>query len=146
MAIQSKMPWRFCVHFDNFGTGAALSSLVLRVTRPDVMFYDIMGLAESEASTVEIDLRDDVLDQARAEVVTQVAKQIREDVEFALVIETLDETGKVLEQWHISACRISECRWSELAAMNQDGLVIRLTISCGRVETTANGQMVELFG
>lgn len=146
MAVLSKMPWRFRVHFDNFGTGALLTPLVLRVTRPDVMFYDIMGLAESEASTVEIDLRDDVTDRARAEVVTQVAKQIKEDVEFALVIETLDEDEKVLEQWHLAACRVSECRWSELATMQQEGLIIRLTISVGRVETTANGQMVELFG
>lgn len=146
MAIASKMSWRFRVHFDNFGTGALLTPLVLRVTRPDVMFYDIMGLAESEASTVEIDLRDDVSDLARASVIVQVAKQIKEDVEFALVIETLDEMEKVLEQWRLSACRISECRWSELAAMQQDGLVIRLTISCGRVETTVNGEMVELFG
>ena len=146
MAIVSKMPWRYRVHFDNFGTGVMLSSLVQRVTRPDVMFYDIMGIAESEASTVEIDLRDDQTDQARSEVVIQVARQIKEDVEFAMVIETLDESEIILEQWHLSACRISECRWGELAAMHLDGLVIRLTISCGRVETTANGRMVELFG
>jgi hypothetical protein len=146
--MKAKSAHLFRVHFDNFGTDTANEHLMLQVqraTRPGTVFFDLLGLPEAETPTLEIDLRDDITDRTRAEVVTQVRNQIRESAEFSLVIETLDEHERVVEQWRLSHCRIVECRFDELT-LASGTMMIHLAVMCGAVSTTVFGEMLELFG
>lgn len=146
--MKSKQSYLFWVHFDGFGTGDVnelLSEQVLRVTRPEIVFADILGVHEAAVTDFEIELRDDITDRTRAEVMTQVIKQIREDAEFALTIDTLDDQGKVIEQWYLRGCKITACRLDELAKANGANLTIRLMLTSKRIATSLLGQSVQMF-
>ena len=148
MEFKAKAAHSFRAHFDNFGSGNAnehLMTHVKRITRPGAVFYDLLGLPEVESPAIEMDLCDDVTDRTRGEVVTQISKQIKDGAQFALVIETLDEAGVVIEQWRIGQCRIIEFRLDELARASDSTLTIHLVFTCGRVSTTAFGEMLDLL-
>lgn len=138
----------FRVHFDSFGTGSAhafLSEQVLRVTRPEIVFSDIVGVHEAAMTDFDIELRDDVTDRTRAEVITQVNKQIKEDAEFALTIDTLDDQGAVVEQWYLRGCKVAACRLGDLFQGAATNLTIYLVVTAKRLATSLLGQSVEVF-
>lgn len=146
--MKSKQGYMFRVHFDSFGTGDAyefLSEQVMRVTRPEIVFSDILGLHEAAMTDFDIELRDDITDRARAEVITQVNKQIREDAEFALTIDALDDQGAVVEQWYLRGCKIAACRLGELTKGTATNLTIYLVVTSRRVATSLFGQSVQVF-
>jgi len=146
ISLTHKSAFRFRVHFDDFGTGdGQLTGQVMRVTRPSVKFHEVYGLDEVSLRPIEIDLRDDVGDMTRSEVITQVIKQIRDDAKFAVVIETLDAAEKVLEQWRLNNCRIIEYHLDELVECKADGLLIHLVIDCARLSVTLHGELVQML-
>jgi hypothetical protein len=141
------MAHRFRVQFYRFGSGDQLPHLttqVLRITRPHLLNYDIQGLVC--AAAIEIDLRDDVLDINRVEVLTQLHQQIKDDLSFALTIETLDQNEKVLERWLLDECRISDCQFDELTTIESRGLMIHLQVDVKRVRTELRDQIVTMLG
>jgi len=149
--IRAKSANRFRVQFDKFGTDQQqehMSAQVLRVTRPGVMFYSVFGTPQVTKTNITLDLRDDVSDYARHEVITQVNRQNDAGSTFALTIEALDSssTDTVLERWYFTDCRIVECLFDEFDNGKRDGLTIRLVIEPGRVEATLNGESVEFVG
>lgn len=135
----------FKLHFDSFGSGVDLSLYVVRVGRPGVVFFDMMGLDEVDSPRLDIDLRDDISDHARSEIVIQLRKQMKESATFSVIIETLNENETVIEQWRLAGCRIIEARFDELRCDVSDGLLIHLSLEAKRIATTARGEMVELF-
>jgi hypothetical protein len=144
--FKPKLAYRFRVVFDKFGTGTYdLTPHVTRIGRPGIAVFDIVGTDETSSPSIELTLCDDLLDRTRSEVIIQLAKQIEDNTKFALVIETQNEHDEVIEHWHLSGCRIVDCRFSELDMRSAEAPRIQLLISSQRIATRINGELLHLF-
>jgi hypothetical protein len=142
-----KSAHRFRVQFDDFGNNAQshMTSQVMRVSRPYMHRYD--DFVPSGISPINIDLRDDIMDITRTEVLTQVLRQIADNVRFSMTIETVDMNAKVLEQWNLLKCRIVDCKFDDLSyylGQDGDGLMIHLSIQSDQVSVNVGDQRVAI--
>lgn len=137
LSIKPKASHRFRVSFDDFGDQYH-EFTVMRITRPHMT--KVYGVAEF--APMEIDLWDDVKDMARTTVVMQLVQQMANDATFTVLIETVDQLEKVLEQWRLTQCSIIECRFDELTLTESHNLMIHLVVNAQCIEVNANGQML----
>jgi hypothetical protein len=145
--MKPKIQRWFRVQFESFGTdeaGEFLTEQVHRVSRPAIMFCDVLGLDEMAVPEITIDLYDDTGDRVRSEVITQITRQ-KDGEEFAVIINTVDEMSKVMEQWHLRGCTITACRFDELVAFSGTGLMIRLAVASKRIAPSVFGKCVEIL-
>jgi len=145
---KGKAPHLFRVSLYDFGTGGNqehLTKHIVRVGRPGAAVFDIVGTEETSSPSIDIDLHDDLRDHTRAEVLTQLAKQMKEHAEFSMHIEILDEREEQVEFWHLTGCRIVDCRLDELNRRSPECLMIHLTIASQRIATRLFGEIVKLF-
>jgi hypothetical protein len=140
--LSPKMGRRFRVLFADFGDQTEhLTNHVLRITRPHILMNDVYGVVG--AVPLALDLRDDVMDITRTAVIGQLARQIKDDVTFSLMIETFDHDCVVREQWHLTQCRIIDCQPNELGSTD---LMIRLLIDAKAISGNLGDHMVTLAG
>lgn len=137
--LMPKTANRFWVGFSNFGSGKngdVLSSQIYSITRPSICFQEetgmeMFGLPDNPPTWIPITLvlRDDVMNIAHSEVLTQIYKQLKgKDDPFVLILQMLDGSHTVLEELHLTNCSILNYSTRELAYDCDEVVTIHLTV------------------
>lgn len=149
--LQPKMRHRYRVRVLNFGDEQKLEDLtrqVASVSRPSLN-YDVVQVDSYNSrayyagkhswNEINISVRDDITNRVTRLIGQQVQKQLNHfeqtgfasgiNYKFNMYIEMLDGGNvKVLEEWYLEGCFLSNISWGDLDYSGADPVMISLTV------------------
>lgn len=149
--LQPKQKYRFRVVFQNFGENNGLRELTAQVvsaTRPKMAFEEIKLDSYNSVAyiagkhtkeTVEVVLRDDIINSVISSVGAQVQKQMNHyeqtsavagiNYKFTMEIHSLDGTNNdQLESWLLEGCFLTAAQYDGGDYSSGDAQIVTLTI------------------
>lgn len=149
--LQPKQKYRFRVVFQNFGENNGLRELTAQVvsaTRPKMAFEEIKLDSYNSVAyiagkhtkeTVEVVLRDDIINSVISSVGAQVQKQMNHyeqtsavagiNYKFTMEIHSLDGTNNdQLESWLLEGCFLTGAQYDGGDYSSGDAQIVTLTI------------------